>query len=194
MTDTVDLRLRLGAIATEIEHWRSEASRLRAAGQLPDAASDDALLLSVEEVSGAIYRGIVDFEELVAEVDRKSHAAAGQVADLGDALRLVLLEITELGTRLYSLRSAAPSKHGATPHELIEFATSSNGDKWLLSLAEGNNLAFVEHRANMPSGGAITRTSVDTFLAVRPAGPEHESLRALLTEVSIEKEAHGSRS
>ncbi|MDB5538854.1 MAG: hypothetical protein JWQ89_581 [Devosia sp.] len=100
-----DLPERLRAIAADIVGWRDEARRLDEAARLPEARTDNQLLLSVEETSGAIYKGIASFEELVADVDRTSHAAAGQIAEVGDALRLLLMEITELGTRLYSLRS-----------------------------------------------------------------------------------------
>lgn len=186
MTSKDDLRLRLGTIATDIEHWRNEANRLRAAAKLPSAASDDALLLSVEEISGGIYRGIETFDELVVDVDRKSHVAAGQVAELGDALRLMLLEITEIGTGLYSLRQG-----GDMPNELIEFAISANGDRWLLSPAAGDSPAFVEHRANEPSGGSITRTAITVFLAEKPAGPQHGALRQLLEAESIDGQKDG---
>jgi hypothetical protein len=188
MTNSDELRQRLLAMAADIEQWRSEARRLRDAAQLPGAASDDVLLLSVEETSGAIYRGIAGFDELVLDVDRESHVAAGQVAEVGDALRLVLMEITELGTGLYSLRSGNEPREGEMPHELIEFATSSNGDKWLLSPADGGGRAFVEHRANEPSGGAVTRIPVADFLAGKPAGPQHDALRQLLAaEGNIEQ-------
>lgn len=179
MTSTDDLRQRLLAMAGDIEQWRSESRRLREVSQLPGAAADDALLLSIEETSGAIYRGIAAFDELVVDVEGESHAAAGQVAEVGDALRLVLMEITELGTGLYSLRSSEKSE-GDLPDELVEFATSSNGDKWFLSSAEDDGQAFVEHHPNEPSGGAITRTSVTEFLAGKPSGPQHEALRRWL--------------
>ena len=100
-----DLSERLRALTAEIAHWRSEAQRLDVAGKLPGARFDDALLLSVEETSGSIYAGIASFDALVVDIDKASHAAAGQIAEVGDALRLLLMEITELGTRLYSLRS-----------------------------------------------------------------------------------------
>lgn len=181
--DTIDLCSRLNRMATAVEHWRSEAKLLSEAARRPEAATDDELLFSVEETSGAIYREIDVFDELVKDVDTKSQVAAGQIAEVGDALRLLLMEITELGTGLYSLRSSDMSKAGDVHRDLVEFATSSNGDKWLLGPAEGNHPAFVEHRANEPSGGSITRTSVAEFLDGKPAGPQHDALRQLLEDV-----------
>ena len=104
-----NLSARLSALSTEIAVWRSEAQRLDAAARLPNAKFDDELLLSVEETSGRIYEGIADFDALVVDIDKKSHAAAGQIAEVGDTMRLVLMEITELGTRLYSLRADGPA-------------------------------------------------------------------------------------
>lgn len=177
--ETVDLVSRLNGMATDVENWRSEANRLREAARQPEAATDNALLLSLEETSGAIYAGIDAFTELVEDVDRQSHAAAGQIAEVGDALRLLLMEITELGTGLYSLRSRDALSELAEP-ELVEFETSSNGDKWFLVPAAGDQEAFVEHRANEPSGGAVTRTPVTEFLKGKPTGPQHDALRQLL--------------
>src|SRR5690606_18049927 len=81
-----DLRQRLTELAKDIQHWRGEVHALRAAKNRPDAATDNGLLVSMEETSGAIYRAIADFDELIRDVDRKSHVAAGQIAEVGDAL------------------------------------------------------------------------------------------------------------
>ena len=64
--------------------------------------------------------------------------------------------------------------------EQIEFAASSNGDRWFLCGQSKRDGAFVLHRANPASGGHETRRSIDTFLNLKPNGPEHEALRALL--------------
>ena len=105
----VDISERLIALAPDIALWRSEAQRLDAAAKLPGAKFDDTLLVSLEDTSGRIYAGIASFDALVADIDKTSHVAAGQIAEVGDALRLLLMEITELGTRLYSLRSDGPA-------------------------------------------------------------------------------------
>ena len=100
-----DLSKRLRALAEELTLWRSDADRLHAAAKMQGAKFDDELLVSVEKTSGSIYSGIAVFDGLVSDIEKTSHVAAGQVAEVGDALRLLLMEITELGTRLYSLRS-----------------------------------------------------------------------------------------
>ena len=105
MTDVLSERLQ--ALATEMASWRAEAQILDVAAKQPGANFDDALLLSLEETSGNIYAGIASFDALANDIDKTSHAAAGHIAEVGDALRLLLMEITELGTRLYSLRSEA---------------------------------------------------------------------------------------
>ena len=64
--------------------------------------------------------------------------------------------------------------------EQIEFAASSNGDRWFLCGAGERGDPFVLHRANPASGGHETTTSVEAFLDLKPAGPEHEALRVLL--------------
>jgi hypothetical protein len=102
-----DLLDRLRSMATKIASWQKDAQRLDDAAKLPGAKFDDGLLLSVEQTSGTIYGGIATFDELVLDLDKTSHAAAGEIAEVGDALRLLLMEITELGTRLYGLRSEA---------------------------------------------------------------------------------------
>jgi hypothetical protein len=96
---------RLHLTAERIAEWRADAVLLR--GVLADSEGpvDPALLLAVEEATGKIYREIEAFDAIVANIDKKSHAAAGQIASVGDALRLVLMEITELGTAMYSRQS-----------------------------------------------------------------------------------------
>ena len=66
------------------------------------------------------------------------------------------------------------------PDQLSEFASSANGDRWYYGKDEATGQDFVEHCANLPSGGAVTRTDVAAFLERGPIGPEHEALRRLL--------------
>src|SRR5437879_5923652 len=47
-------------------------------------------------------------------------------------------------------------REASMPDELREFATSSNGDRWLIARDEETGSAFVVHKANRPSGGAVT--------------------------------------
>lgn len=106
--ETTELIERLRLMSNDIAVWREQMIALRSASRAPGAKTDDKLLLHVEETSGKIYEGIAEFDALLVDIDRKSHAAAAQIVEVGDALRLTLMEITELGTQLYALRSASP--------------------------------------------------------------------------------------
>jgi len=75
-----------------------------------------------------------------------------------------------------------PVEKSCEPEEQIEFAASSSGDCWILCGQSKPESAFVLHRANPASGGHETRRSVDAFLDLKPNGPEHEALRALLQD------------
>ena len=97
---------RLHLTASRIAQWNVDAQRLRIILDERQGPMEPLILLDVEETSGAIYREIAAFDELLADIDRKSHAAAGQIAEVGDALRLVLLTITELGTEMYGRQTA----------------------------------------------------------------------------------------
>lgn len=64
--------------------------------------------------------------------------------------------------------------------DLIQFAMSSNGDRWFLGKRASDAEAIVLHRANSSSGGHETETLVAEFLNIRPFGPEREALIELL--------------
>ena len=66
------------------------------------------------------------------------------------------------------------------PDYLREFASSSNGDRWFLGRDEVSGGAYVVHKANLPSGGAVTRIDLGTFLNRGPIAPEHQSLLSLI--------------
>jgi hypothetical protein len=70
----------------------------------------------------------------------------------------------------------------------VEFAASSNGGRWFYGRDEDTGEYFVEHRANVPSGGAVTRTEVAAFLNRGPIGPEHEALRLLIASAEARTE------
>jgi hypothetical protein len=106
MTQNSDIADRLHLTASRIAQWRSDAQRLSTILHERPGRLEPLVMLDVEETTGAIYREIDAFEALLADVDRKSHAAAGQIAEVGDALRLVLLSITELGTEMYARETA----------------------------------------------------------------------------------------
>jgi hypothetical protein len=107
MTQSNEIADRLHLTASRIAQWKLDAQRLRTILDERPGPLEALVLLDVEETSGAIYREIAAFDVLLGDIDRKSHAAAGQIADVGDALRLVLLSITELGTAMYSRQSGA---------------------------------------------------------------------------------------
>lgn len=73
-----------------------------------------------------------------------------------------------------------PVSESEKSKEQIEFAASSNGDRWFLCGDSKHGGRFVLHRSNPASGGHETTSAVEAFLALRPIGPEHEALRTLL--------------
>jgi len=106
MTQNIEIADRLHLTASRIAGWKRDATRLRGILHQRSGRIEPLIMLDVEETTGAIYREITAFDALVVDVDRKSHAAAGQIAEVGDALRLVLLSITELGTEMYARETA----------------------------------------------------------------------------------------
>lgn len=65
-----------------------------------------------------------------------------------------------------------------------EIYVSSNGDRWIL--VENGGVQEVEHRANIASGGAVTRVGVASFLAGSRNSPEQTALRELLAKTGSE--------
>jgi hypothetical protein len=63
-----------------------------------------------------------------------------------------------------------------------EFYHSENGDRWLLCVDDDRRV-FVLHKANLPSGGTETTIQLGTFLGSGKAGPEHQALVGLITEL-----------
>ena len=63
---------------------------------------------------------------------------------------------------------------------LREFADSSNGDRWYLGRNDDTMHAYVVHKANLPSGGAVTRIEIGAFLNRGPIAPEHQALLRLI--------------
>ena len=99
---------RLRLIGQNIERWRTEAQQI---GKLADEAVttgkiEDSRLIDLERTSGEIYVEIAAFNALVAEIATANPEVAAELAAVGSALQLVLLEITELGTRMYGVRSS----------------------------------------------------------------------------------------
>jgi hypothetical protein len=100
---------RLNHFGKNIERWRTEAARLTLlASQARQQKPEEAQLVDLEETATAIYSDITEFQRTVDEIATKSPTAAGELAPVNDAIHLVLLEITELGIKLYSSRTELP--------------------------------------------------------------------------------------
>ena len=68
----------------------------------------------------------------------------------------------------------------AATEPLREFASSSNGDRWYLGRDEASGVAHVVHKANLPSGGAVTHVELGAFLNRGPSAPEMLGLLKLI--------------
>ena len=128
MSTNQEIAERLRHFGDNIEKWRAEAARLKqlALARREDLV-DEAQLTELEETAGSIYQDINGFSDTVAEVAAKSPAAAAELAPVSDAIRLVLLEITELGVRLYSEHSGLP--HSSFEAELPEASAAEARDE-----------------------------------------------------------------
>ncbi|RKP49565.1 S1 family peptidase [Pararobbsia silviterrae] len=63
---------------------------------------------------------------------------------------------------------------------IVKFYSSSNGDEWLLSRTQSEGLR-IKHVPNQASGGVVSEMSLETFLSGQNSGPEHETLRDLIS-------------
>jgi hypothetical protein len=106
---------RVATIETRIEAWKAEARviAVEAADAIQAKSVDPERLVFVEGLAGAIYEEIEDLNQFLTHPSL-SETQRTRLARVGDALRLVLLEITEQGTRMYSARSM-----GADPYPLM---------------------------------------------------------------------------
>jgi hypothetical protein len=66
--------------------------------------------------------------------------------------------------------------------------SSPNGDDWFLAYDTVSERAFVQHRANAPSGGHVTERDIGDFLGRGPHNPEHLALLRLIGTL-----AHGEQ-
>lgn len=110
MVDSVELASLLRDTAPKIEGWRSQAEQLKALVEAAHVTGNisDSLLVTVEETAAAITAEISTQSDVVVAVAKDSPAAAAELGPVSDALHLVLMEITELGTALYAVRSQQP--------------------------------------------------------------------------------------
>jgi septal ring factor EnvC (AmiA/AmiB activator) len=107
MVDTSTLDTMLGQTDRRLDHWRMQASQLRSlveAARIAQMVNDD-LLASVEETSEAIYAEIASLVKVINEKSAGSAETAARLQKANDDLHLVLMEITELGTAMYAVRS-----------------------------------------------------------------------------------------
>ena len=105
-SDIAGLSERLKLFAGKIDAWRRRAAETHdlADKVVAQKSVDAATLVEIEQTGTDIRAEIAAFDKLVSEVGRISPASAAELGGIGDALRLVLLEITELGTRMYAVR------------------------------------------------------------------------------------------
>lgn len=66
------------------------------------------------------------------------------------------------------------------PFTVTDIYRSSNGDLWSLIRDTETGRRLVRHQPNLASGGHVTETTVEEFLAVNGAGPEYQALRRML--------------
>jgi len=116
MSSNQEIAQRLTHFGANIQKWRDEAARLTLlATQSRQRPAGQSELTALEETASAIYADISAFKLTVDEVAARSPAAAAELAGASDALHLVLLEITELGIRLYSVHSGLPHSSEVGP-------------------------------------------------------------------------------
>jgi hypothetical protein len=63
---------------------------------------------------------------------------------------------------------------------------SSNGDRWQLARDGETGRVFVQHEANLSSGGRITEIEISAFLGTGGRGPEQQELLRLIGELLAE--------
>ena len=57
---------------------------------------------------------------------------------------------------------------------------SSSGDRWRLARDTETGRVFVQHEANLSSGGRVTEIDIGTFLGTGARGPEHQELLRII--------------
>jgi len=135
----------------------------------PEAGADHAAETALIE---QIRSGMIRPDDYPALTTKHDNQRPGEGADQ---------RTTSYG-QAHSLDELNPVEESYEQEDQIEFAASSNGDRWFLCGQSKREGAFVLHRANPASGGRETSRSVDAFLDLNSNGPEHEALRALLQD------------
>ena len=91
----------------KIDAWRSQGLQLKhlvTTAGITGEVSDD-LLQTAEATCTSIYAEVAKCAEVIKTVAETSPEAASQLAALDDSLRLALLEVTEVTSELYAVRS-----------------------------------------------------------------------------------------
>jgi hypothetical protein len=133
----------------------------------PEAGADQA---AETTLIAQIRSGMIAPDDYPASTTTEVTQSAGEPADQETISREQAQPLDEMNS----------IEESCGPEKQMEFAASSNGDRWFLCDQSKGEGAFVLHRANPASGGHETRRSIDAFLDLKPNGPEHEALRALL--------------
>lgn len=76
--------------------------------------------------------------------------------------------------------SAQKDKDPSQPHGDRLVHRSGNGDAWFLTKDLATGMDVIKHVSNAQSGGHISYSDVQSFLAGGLNGPEHQALRTLL--------------
>ena len=117
---------------------------------------------------GRLHAALIDaVDGLIAHAERQARAIEDLRSDLGHKQGIV----THIG---------GGAREPAADEGLREFASSSNGDRWFLGRHAATGAAHVVHRANPPSGGAVTPIELGTFLGRGPSAPETLALLHLI--------------
>src|SRR4051812_27266240 len=110
--DGPKLAARMADAPSRIAAWRAQAQQLKqllVPARIEGHVSED-LHVQIERTCTAIYTEIEDCSATIKDVAATSISAAAELAPINDALHLVLLEITELSTELYAIRSGVPER------------------------------------------------------------------------------------
>ena len=89
-------------------------------------------------------------------------------------------QVARIGNRAERIRVAVGCSRGVemSDHQR-EIYQSENGDRWLLC-RDDDGRVFVLHKANVSSGGTVTKIELGDFLGRGKAGPEHQALARLI--------------
>ncbi len=113
MIDGAWLASVLEGTPSRIDAWRAQAAQLKHLVSTADITGEvsDELLRATEQTCDSIYTEIAKAGEVIKTVAATNPQAASQLASVDDALHLVLLEVTELTTELYAVRSRLGKSH-----------------------------------------------------------------------------------